>query len=329
MDLVQLEHFLAVVAERTFTRAAERVSRTQPAVSQSIKRLEDAIGTPLFARDAHDVTLTEAGRLLAAHARRMLALRDDALRQIGQLATLKAGTVAIAAHESAALYLLPVALRDYVSQFPGIKVALYRNPVSEIPRQVMDREVDIGFVREAPAFRELRLTEVHVDQMVLIVAPDHPLAARTNVTIQDLAGEPFVVHSTCTVTANTMHQVSERCGVKLRVAAELWSFENIKGFVREGVGLGLVPLVTVREDLRAGTLARIAMPPFEIPRRTLMIHREQGYLSECASELIKMLQTFAWGALPPARRPTHAAVARRVNRAGAPPATSRRPVRAR
>jgi DNA-binding transcriptional LysR family regulator len=328
MDLVQLEHFLAVVAERTFTRAAERVSRTQPAVSQSIKRLEDAIGTPLFARDAHDVTLTEAGRLLATHARRMVAIRDDALRQLAQLATLKAGTLAIAAHESAAVYLLPAALRDYVSQFPGIKVALYRNPVSEIPRQVMDREVDIGFVREAPAFRELRLTEVHVDQMVLIVAPDHPLTSRTNVTIHDLAGEPFVRHSQCDATARTMHRVSEKYGVKLRVAAELWSFENIKGFVREGVGLGIVPLVTVREDLRAGTLARIGMPPLEIPRRTLMIHREQGYLSECASELIKMLQTFNWGALPPARRPTQAA-ARRAGRSTASRAASRRRARAR
>ena len=325
MDLVQLEHFLAVVAERTFTRAAERVSRTQPAVSQSIKRLEDAIGTPLFVRDGHDVTLTEAGRLLAANARRIIALRDDTLRQIGQLATLKAGTVAIAAHESAAVYLLPAALRGYVDRFPEIRVALYRNPVSEIPRQVMDREVDVGFVREAPAFRELRLTEVHVDQMVLIVAPGHPLAARTNITIHDLAGEPFVLHSQCSTTASTVLQVSERYAVKLRVAAELWSFENIKGFVCEGVGLGIVPLVTVREDLRAGTLARIAMPPLEIPRRTLMIHREQGYLSECASELIKMLQTFNWGALPPARRPTRAAAARRVGRSGTPRATSRAP----
>ena len=327
MDLVQLEHFLAVVAERTFTRAAERVSRTQPAVSQSIKRLEDTIGTPLFARDAHDVTLTEAGRLLATHARRMVSLRDEALRQIGQLTTLKAGTVAIAAHESAAVYLLPAALRGYLSRFPDIKVALYRNPVAEIPRQVMDREVDIGFVREAPAFRELRLTEVHVDRMVLIVAPDHPLAARANVTIQDLAGEPFVLHSQCITTANTMHQVSEQHAVRLRVSAELWSFENIKGFVREGVGIGIVPAVTVQDDLRAGTLARIPMPAFEMPRRTLMIHREQGYLSECAAELIKMLGSFSWGAVPPARPP--AVAPRRPVRETAPRAAPRRRVQRR
>jgi len=92
MDLLQLEHFLAIVEERTFTRAAERVSRTQPAVSQSIKKLEDEIGAPLFARDVHEVTLTEAGRVLADYARRMVHLRDEAMRQVSQLKAMKAGT---------------------------------------------------------------------------------------------------------------------------------------------------------------------------------------------------------------------------------------------
>jgi DNA-binding transcriptional LysR family regulator len=90
MDLLQLEHFLAVAEERTFTRAAERVCRTQPAVSQSIKKLEDEIGAPLFARDVHEVSLTEAGRVLADYARRMVGLRDEAMRQMSELKALKA-----------------------------------------------------------------------------------------------------------------------------------------------------------------------------------------------------------------------------------------------
>ena len=92
MDLLQLEHFLAVVEERTFTRAAERVCRTQPAVSQSIKKLEEEVGAPLFARDVHEVSLTEAGRVLADYARRMVHLRDEALRQVTELKSLKAGS---------------------------------------------------------------------------------------------------------------------------------------------------------------------------------------------------------------------------------------------
>ena len=294
MDLLQLEHFLAVVEERTFTRAAERVCRTQPAVSQSIKKLEEDIGTPLFARDVHEVSLTEAGKLLVQYARRMLNLRRDALRQLSELKTLKAGTLAVAAHESAAVYLLPGALRGYLEQFPDIKVGIYRSRLNEIPRQVMDREVDIGFVKDEPAFHEVHSTEVHLDQMVLIAAPHHPLVGRPHVTIQHLASEPFVLHSLCTTTAEMMHKIFEQHRIKFRVVAELWSFENIKGFVREGVGLAIVPGVTVRESLRDGSIARIPLRALETPRRTLMIYRDQGYLSDCASALIELVRNFNW-----------------------------------
>ena len=238
------------------------------------------------------------------YARRIVQLRDEALRQLGQLTTLKAGTLAVAAHESAAVYLLPAALRGYLERFPDIKVGIHRSRLNEIPRQVMDREVDIGFVKDEPAFHELHSTEVHLDHMVLVAAPRHRLAGRPNVTIEDLAGEAFVLHSLCATTAEMMRRVFEQHRIKFRVVAELWSFENIRGFVREGVGLAIVPGVTVREDLRDGWLVRIPMPVLEVARRTLMIYREQGYLSDSASELIKLVRNFNWeGARSPALSP--------------------------
>lgn len=294
MDLLQLEHFLAVVEERTFTRAAERVCRTQPAVSQSIKKLEDEVGTPLFARDVHDVSLTEAGKVLADYARRMVHLRDEAMRNVSQIKTLKAGTLAVAAHESAAVYLLGAPLRSYLQRFPDIKVGIYRSRLNEIPRQVIDREVDVGFVKDEPAFHELQWTEVHSDQMVLIASTRHPLAGRANVAVADLGNEPFVLHHLCNSTAEMIHRAFEQKRTRLRVVAELWSFENIKSFVREDVGLAIVPAVTVRDELRDGLLARIHVPELEIPRRTLMIYREQGYLSDSASEWIKLMRSFNW-----------------------------------
>jgi DNA-binding transcriptional LysR family regulator len=122
MDLLQLEHFLAVAEEGTFTRAAERVRRTQPAISQSIKKLEDELGMPLFTRDLHDVSLTEAGKALVDYARKMVRARDEALRTLGSLKHMSAGTLNIAFHESAAVYLLPAPLRHYLRRFPDIKV---------------------------------------------------------------------------------------------------------------------------------------------------------------------------------------------------------------
>lgn len=298
MDLLQLEHFLAVVEERTFTRAAERVCRTQPAISQSIKRLEDEIGAPLFARDVHEVSLTEAGRVLADYARRIVGLRDEALRQVADVKGLKAGTLSIAAHESAAVYLLPGPLRTFLRAFPDIRIGIYRSRLNEIPRQVMDRQVDVGFVKDEPLFHELQSIEVHSDEMVCIASPMYGLGSKPQVSVRDLAGEPFILHHLCGSTADLIRQLFERNGVRCKVAAELWSFENIKHFVQERVGLAIVPGVTVRQELRDGTLVRVPLTDLAAPRRTLMICREQGFMSDSARELIKIVRAFNWDREP-------------------------------
>lgn len=298
MDLLHLEHFLAVVEEGTFTRAAERMNRTQPAISQSVRRLEEEIGSPLFARDVHEVTLTEAGRVLADYAKRLLTMRDDALRQVSELRTLKAGRLTIAAHESAAVYLLPAPLRNYLQKFPNIKVGIRRSRLAEIPRQVMDREVDVGFVKDEPAFHELHWVEVFSDETMLVASPDHPLVQRPSVNIRDLGSENFVIHHGCSATSDRILQLFEEHGTRCRVAAELWSFENVKSFVRERVGLAIVPGITVRQELADGALVRIPLTELQMPRRTLMVYRDQGYVSDSASELIKLVRTFNWAQEP-------------------------------
>jgi DNA-binding transcriptional LysR family regulator len=297
MELRQLEHFLAVIEEGTFTRAAERLCLTQPAVSLSIKKLEDEVGSALFARDVHDLSLTEAGRTLAEYARRMVRLRDDATRDMARLGSMAAGSLTIAAHEAAAVYLLPVALRSYVKKFPDIKVGIYRSRLDEIPRQVMDRQVDVGFVKEAPSFHELQSVEVHSDEMVCIASPKHPLASRPRVSLKDVSGEQFILHHLCSATADRILRLFEQNSTRCRVVAELWSFENIKEFVRQEVGLAIVPGVTVREELRNGSLVRLELRELAMPRRTLMIYRDAGYMSEAARELIGIVRAFNWRAV--------------------------------
>jgi DNA-binding transcriptional LysR family regulator len=292
MELLQLEHFLAVVAEGNFTRAAERVYRTQPAVSQSVKKLEDELGTPLLVRDVHDVSLTEAGKVLAEYAHKMVQARDDATREVGDLRHLKGGTLKIAAHESAAVYLLPAPLRHYLRRFTDIKVGIYRSSLADIPRQVMDRQFHIGFVKDEQTFHELKSVVVHDDEMVMVAAPGHPLSLRSEVHISDLGHEPFVLHHLCSTTEQKILRLFERHNTRCRIAAELWSFENIKGFVQAQIGLAIVPKITVGQELRDGTLVRICVPELHMPRRTLMIYRENQ--SDAASELIKVVRGFNW-----------------------------------
>ena len=167
----------------------------------------------------------------------------------------------------------------------------------------MDREVDIGFVKDEPAFRELQWSKCTSMRWSWWRAPGHPLAGAPKVTIRDLGGEQFVLHHLCSSTEQKILRLFEEHGTPCRIVAELWSFENIKGFVQAEVGLAIVPRVTVGEELRDGKLVRIPMPRTQIPRRTLMIYREQGYLSDSARELIKIVRSFNWdGKVAPMKR---------------------------
>jgi len=295
MDLAQLEHFLAVVDEGSFTRAAERMRRTQPAISQSIKKLEETIGAPLFARDLHDVSLTDAGKVLVDHARRLVRSRDDAMREVRALKDLQTGTLTIAAHESAAVYLLPDPLRTYLTRFPHIKVGIHRSRLTDIPRQVMDREVHLGFVKEEPrGHHGLQSIEVHRDAMILIAPPGHPLTNRDAVRIADLGQERLIVHHQCTSTEQNVISLFERHATRCNIVAELWSFENIKSFVQAGVGVAIVPRITVQRELRDRSIEAVPVVELDTPRRTLMVYRDGAYLSDAARELIAMVKAFRW-----------------------------------
>ncbi len=161
---------------------------------------------------------------------------------------------------------------------------------------MLDREVHVGFVKDEPGFHELKCVEVHADEMVLIASPRHPLVTRADVRIRDLGHEHFVVHHLCRTTEETILRLFEQYATPCRIAAELWSFENVKSFVQAEVGLAIVPRITVGQELRDGTLVRIPVQELKLARRTLMIYREQGYLSDSAVELIKIVRNFNWDA---------------------------------
>jgi len=298
MDLVQLEHFLGVVEERSFTRAAERVGRTQPAISQSIKKLEDELGARLFARDLHDVSLTEAGTVLVEYARKMVRTRDAAIRDVNALRSLNTDTINIAAHESAAVYLLPAPLRAYLGRFPGIKVGVRHARLAEIPRQVMDCDVDLGFVKEVPGLPGLHCVDVHLDEMILVAAPDHPMVDRQGLRIRDLGNEQFVLHHRCSASEQTILKLFDEHATRCHIAAELFSFENLKSFAQSKIGVAIVPRVTVARELRDGTLAQIPVSELRIPRRTFMIHRDETYLPDAARQLIAIVRRFNWSQAP-------------------------------
>jgi DNA-binding transcriptional LysR family regulator len=289
MDLMQLEHFLAVADERTFTRAAERVFRTQPALSQSIKKLEKSVGAPLFARDLNGVSLTEAGKFLVEYARKMVTMRDEATRSISRLQALKAGTLSLAANESAELYLLPGPLKHFIQLFPEVKVRIQRGSLDEIPRKVLDREVQIGFVRDTSAFQELHSVEVYTDEMAVIASPDNPITLKKPASIQDLDGISLIVHRFCNWTEDTVLRLFRQHSLDYRVAVEVPSIESIKNLVLSDVGIAVVPRIAVLQELRQRRLVQIFIPEFAQTLRSVMIFRRDNE-SELGRQLIEIMR---------------------------------------
>jgi len=292
MDILQLEHFVAVVEEGSFSRAAEKVFRTQPAISQSIKKLEEEVGAPLFARDMHDIALTEAGKLLVNYANRMLRLRDETVHALDELRSLGVGSLSIGAPESAALYLLPGPLQQFLQKHPGIKVGIYRRRMDEITRQVLDREIDIGFVLTEPVFKEIRSVPIYQDEMILIASPSHSMVGRRNVRVEDLGDEHFVLHHLCPPTSHNITDLFERCRTRLNIVAELWGYDSIKTFVRQGVGLAIVPRITALEELHSGQLASVPIQGLHVPRQTFMIYRDPQYMTYSAREFLRTMTEY-------------------------------------
>ncbi|MGA7341073.1 MAG: LysR family transcriptional regulator, partial [Terracidiphilus sp.] len=194
MELNQLETFLAVAEERSFSRAAVRLHRTQPAVSQVIRKLEEDIGETLFDRAARDGSLTASGVLLRDYAQRLLALRREAASALGELKSLERGRLQLAANEYTCMYLLP-AIDAFRRQAPHVSVTVHRMLASRIPEELALRTFELGVISFRPDPEQFRTIAVYGDSLDLIVSPHHPLAALERVSITRLGNELFVAHN--------------------------------------------------------------------------------------------------------------------------------------
>ena len=193
MDLFQLETFLAVAEERSFSRAATRLHRTQPAVSQVIRKLEGDLGELLFERASRDGTLTAAGELLREYAQRMVSLRHEATTALKDLRSLDRGRLMLAANEYTCLYLLPV-LDEFRKSCPHLGVTVQRSLATKIPDELLQRNVEFGIMSYRPD-EHFRSIQVYTDELAFVVNPKHVFAGERCLSIRDLGKENFVAHN--------------------------------------------------------------------------------------------------------------------------------------
>ncbi|HLW51482.1 MAG TPA: LysR family transcriptional regulator [Candidatus Angelobacter sp.] len=292
MDLFQLETFLAVAQSGSFSGAAKVVHRTQPAVSQVVRKLEEELGEPLFDRSSRDGRLTDAGKVLQEYALKMLNLRREARASIEELRQFQRGTLVLAANEFTSLYLLRV-LEEFRKFSPMIKVAVQRGLASGIAAQVADHSVELGVLSFRPENPLLQSIVVFRDELVLVVPPSHPLAGSRTVSIRQLGAESFVAHNVVSPYRLKVLEAFKRHKTPLNMDVEMPTIEAIKRFVASGNGVALVPRISVEPELARGELVSIPVKELQFERKLRIIYRKGGTLSHAARAFLKVAQSMA------------------------------------
>jgi len=292
MDFFQLETFLAIVQTRSFSGAAKVVRRTQPAVSQMVRKLEEEIGEPLFDRSSRDGTLTDAGKVLHEYANRILNLRHEARASLEELRQFQRGTLVIAANEFTSLYLLQV-LEDFRRFCPMIKISVQRSLASAIPEQVLDHTVELGMLSFRPESPLLKSVVVFHDELTFVVPPRHPLASAKDVSIRQLGAESFVAHNVVSPYRLKVMEAFKRHKTPLNIGVEMPTIESIKRFVAAGNGVALVPGLAIGPELLRGELVAIPVKELKLERQLRIVYRKGGQLSHAAQAFLKVAESIS------------------------------------
>jgi DNA-binding transcriptional LysR family regulator len=292
MELFQLETFLAVAREKSFSRAAARLHRTQSAVSQTISKLEHSLGEKLFDRSSRDGALTDAGRMLVAYAEELLNVREEARDSLKELRLLHQGKLSVAANEFTSRYLLPV-LHRFHRTHPMIRIEVRRGLAREIPTSVLNHHVEFGVLSFRPEDKQLSSLVLYRDELALIVYPGHPLARAKKVGIKDLGAESFVAHCVLSPYRERVMQAFKKHHTLLHMNIELPTIEDIKHFVRMENGVALVPLIAVEQGIQRGDLVHVPVPELAFERKLRIVHRSGSVLSHAGRAFLNTCRTMA------------------------------------
>jgi len=287
MTLEDLRVFAMVAAERSFSRAARKLRRTQPAVSQAIRRLEEDTGEQLVDRSSRDGTLTDAGELLLEYAIRLLRLVEEAAGAVADLRDVKKGRVLVGANEAGVHAVLPL-IQAFQQEYPGILVEVRRIPSRQMAQEVLLRTVDFGVLTFNPPERELLSLLLGTDELVLLVRPDHPLAGRKQVTMEEMGRQTIIAHNDPSPARDRVLRLYEQRHAPLNIRVSLPSLDGIKRAVETGLGVALLPRRCALGEIARGQLAEVRVPELRSPRQLRFVYRRDGDLSHAAEAFLEV-----------------------------------------
>jgi DNA-binding transcriptional LysR family regulator len=294
VTLRQLEIFLAVAREKSFSLAAKKIHLSQPTLSEHISELERELGKQLFFRHGRHrvVKVTEAGRVFEQFAERAVLSVEGARQALADLDGLTHGSVLIGASTTPGLYVLPRIIAAFRTKYPGVDVKLQIANSQTIEGRVRERELDLGIVG-GHALRPGQecLAAGMLDELVLIVAPAHTWAGRREVPPESLADEPLLVREEGSATRSVTERALQR--VKFRVAMELDHTEAIKQGVMAGLGVAFVSLYAVQGEIATGRLRALRLRGVRIQRHFHVIHHETRRITASARAFMNLFEQTA------------------------------------
>lgn len=292
MELNELQVLQAVAAERSFSRAATRLHRTQPAVSQAIRRLEDELGERLFDRSSKGGRLTEAGTILLDYAERLTRLKDAAEGAVRELQELRRGRVVIGVNEAAVHVLLPIVVQ-FREAYPHAQVEMRRVQSRQIPGEVLNRSLDFGLVTFPPGERGLLSVPLGVDELVMLTHPTHPLARRRQVTMEEFGRQTVIAHNDPSPRRERVLRLFEQKHAPINIQMSLPSLDGIKRAVEMNLGVALLPRRCALSEIARKQLAAVRVPQLRVPRSLRLLYRQTGESSHAANAFLEAAQAHA------------------------------------
>jgi len=289
MDFDQLRTFLEVAKQSSFSRAGQKVFRSQSAVSAQIRQIESEYGERLLDRSGKTVRLTPAGEVFREYAQRMLSLRDESLRAVADHGNDPRGVLALGANEATCLYVLPNVFAEYLRLYPSVQVSIYRNFSHKILERLDSGAIDVGIVTLPVKMPMLKVRTVFRDRLVLMVSADNPLAQHDKVPISMVVEQPVILPRTG-FTRRIMDKLFRPYRDKLHVRMELPSIGMIKSFVAAGLGVSLISESFARDEVQSGKVKLIALKDNELTRELGLAYRRNRSLPRAAEVFIELLQ---------------------------------------
>lgn len=294
MNPTHLRTFLTVNKHRNYTRAAEELYLSQPAVSRQIQQLERSVGVALFEQIGKSLSLTDAGRALVPEAERLLAMHTRVAERISAFRRGVAGRLRIGAGTTPGCFLLPPILGRFSEEYPDVEFQYTVEGSGQIEHKILRNDLDVGFVGAPPKDREILAEEIADDRIVCFASSTHALATRSRISVKSLVNETWILREKESATRQLFSTWYEAAGGSFGHTIELRSLEGVRELVASGVGISCGSIRAIDADIKARRIATLRLSGLNLSRAILMIRHVDKPLTPLLAAFIDRVRTDTW-----------------------------------